>query len=109
MDRENLIAKLLEQKRPLLIYKENLNSSYAETGKANQLSSEENTNQKLKFLEFYLQNTQTVDYYNDFCHDPAYENFCKVCFQEFKEGEEMRVDCISCKICFHYVKKIIIF
>ncbi len=99
----------MEQKGILVIYKENLNPVYAETGKANQLSSEENTIQKLKFLDFYFENTQTVDYYDDFCHDPAYDNFCKVCFQEFKEGEEMRVDCISCKICFHYVKNLFIY
>ena len=93
----------MEQRKVLLIYSENSNGIYPVTVKSNQLSSEENLNQKLKFLDYYLQNTDSVDYYDEFCYNPAYSNYCKVCFQEFQEGEEMRVDCISCKICFHYV------
>ncbi len=96
----------MEQQRILLIYPENYKNLSADCFKANQLSTEENTNLKIQFIEFYFQNTQTVNFYNDFCHDAAYSNFCKVCFKQFKQGEEMRVDCISCKIGFHYVKYI---
>lgn len=87
----------------MLLYSEVNNRLNAETTKSSHLSSEENINQKMKFLDFYLQDTELVDYYDKFCYNPTYSNYCKICFKEFQEDGEMRVDCINCKICFHYV------
>jgi len=99
----NFSNRLLETKGELPFFKDYQDELKKNLGKPNLISSEENLMIKKNFLDYYLSNQESINLYDQFCYNPEFSNYCKICFNGFEEGEETRVYCISCKICFHYV------
>jgi len=71
-------------------------------GKSIQYSPEDNINIKIKFLDYYIENQDIVDYYDVFCHNDKYSNYCKICFKEFTR-EDIIMECYNCCFNFHNV------